>query len=139
MTEVSIKHLLGHTAGLAYWFNSAQLYRLGNKKIIYKSWLYLLHNDPGTLWTYGDPVALLGELIVLKAGKSIEAYMQDNIFNSLSMTETFFHYPKKMKGLVTLHQRTKKGLSEPLIPAKLSLKVMEMPVLLALHPIMQNS
>ena len=34
MTEVSIKHLLGHTAGLAYWFNSAQLYRLGNKKII---------------------------------------------------------------------------------------------------------
>ena len=68
---MSIKHLLIHTAGLAHWFNSAQLYRFGKEKTIHKSWLDLLQHDPGTLWTYGDSTALVRELIALKADRSI--------------------------------------------------------------------
>ena len=122
-TEVSIKHLLTHTSGLAYWFNSAQLYHLGKEKTIHQSWRYPLHHDPGTLWTYGDSTALLGELIALKAGQSIEAYMEDNIFNPLGMTETSFSLsPKKTEGLVTLHKRTGKGFSETPNPREIVAK-----------------
>ena len=31
-TEVTIKHLMTHTAGFAYWFNSARLFYLGKEK-----------------------------------------------------------------------------------------------------------
>ena len=67
-TEVTIKHLMTHTAGFAYWFNSARLFCLRKEKTIHQSWQYPLHHDPGTMWTYGASTALLGELIALKSG-----------------------------------------------------------------------
>ena len=45
--------------------------------------------------------------------------MQDNIFNSLGIKGIFFHCPpKKIKGLVILHQRTKKSFNETPNPSK---------------------
>ena len=94
-----------------------------SKKNIHQSWRYLRRHDPETLCSYGDSCALLVELIALKVGQSIEAYMLDHIFNPLDLTETpFSSSPKKTKGLVAFHQLTKKGFSETPNPSEIVAK-----------------
>ncbi len=44
--DMTIKHLLTHTAGLALWFNSPTLFNLGEGKKMRQSWRYPLHHDP---------------------------------------------------------------------------------------------
>ena len=111
--DVTIKHLLTHTAGLALWFNSPTLFNLGEGKKMRQSWRYPLHHDPGERWTYGDATALLGELIAHKTGQSIEAYMRQNIFDPLQMSDTGFSLNKAQTcNLVTLHHRDEQGFKE---------------------------
>jgi len=59
--------------------------------------LPLVH-QPGEKWTYGLNCDLLGCLIEIISGKSLEAYCNENIFKPLGMKDTYFNVPASKAG-----------------------------------------
>jgi CubicO group peptidase (beta-lactamase class C family) len=107
--EITIRDLLTHTSGIDYTaigtpkmsaiyskagipsglgdFNTsllAQMKVLGS--------LPLLH-EPGEKFTYGLNTDLLGCIVEIVSGLSLEAYCQKNIFDPLGMKDTYFNVP----------------------------------------------
>jgi CubicO group peptidase (beta-lactamase class C family) len=54
-------------------------------------------HDPGEKWTYGLSVDLLGCLVEVISGKSLEAYCAEKIFRPLGMEDTYFNVPVSKK------------------------------------------
>lgn len=107
--EITFRDLLTHTSGIDYaaigsdtmnavyakngipsglgYFNEnllAKMKSLGT--------LPLLHN-PGERFTYGLNADLLGCLIEIISGESLESYCNKNIFEPLGMKDTYFNVP----------------------------------------------
>jgi len=107
--EVTIRDLLTHTSGIDYTdigtpnmgaiytkagipsglgdFNASLLDRM---KVL--GGLPLLH-QPGEKFTYGLNSDLLGCIVEVISGLSLEAYCQKNIFDPLGMKDTYFNVP----------------------------------------------
>ena len=107
--EITFRDLLTHTSGIDYAaigsdkmtaiyakagipsglgvFNTSLLDAM--KKL---GTLPLVH-QPGEKWTYGLNCDLLGCLIEVISGKSLEAYCNENIFKPLGMKDTYFNVP----------------------------------------------
>ena len=107
--EITFRDLLTHTSGIDYpaigtdtmqavyakndipsglgYFNESLLSKM---KALGK--LPLLHN-PGERFTYGLNTDLLGCLIEIISGESLEAYCNKNIFGPLGMKDTYFNVP----------------------------------------------
>ena len=107
--ELTIRDLLTHTSGIDYTaigtpkmnaiytkagipsglgdFNASLLDRM---KILGS--LPLLH-QPGERFTYGLNTDLLGCIVEVVSGLSLEAYCQKNIFDPLGMKDTYFNVP----------------------------------------------
>src|SRR5438128_1647071 len=95
---ITIKHLLTHTAGFAYDFSAKepvkQLYQKADileapslKEFIARlSKLPLVH-EPGESFTYGVNIDVLGYLVEVISGQTLEDYMQDHIFRPLAMKD----------------------------------------------------
>ena len=118
--EVTIRDLLTHTSGIGYaQIGSAQqnaiYYKagvvggigvdnvvLGDKmKILGK--LPLFH-QPGERWTYGLNTDLLGYLVEVLSGMSLDQFFKKRIFEPLGMKDTYFYLPKeKQDRLVNLY------------------------------------
>ena len=117
----TIRELLSHTAGLTYGiFNNTEvdeLYRealWGDRAMIdltrYRGdgieWevkdldelsktiasLPLLY-QPGSQWVYSMSVDILGRLIEVISGQSLDQFLQQEIFDPLEMEDTFFEIP----------------------------------------------
>lgn len=52
----------------------------------------LLH-QPGARFSYGNATDVLGHVIEIASGQSLEAFMQDRVFRPLGMHDTFFTVP----------------------------------------------
>jgi CubicO group peptidase (beta-lactamase class C family) len=107
--EITIRDLLTHTSGIDYaaigsdtmqavyakngipsglgYFNENLLSKM---KVL--GTLPLLHN-PGERFTYGLNSDLLGCLIEIISGESLETYCNKNIFEPLGMKDTYFNVP----------------------------------------------
>lgn len=119
-SEITIRQLLTHTSGIGY----AQI---GNKQMtaIYAKagvvggigvdnflladkmkilgGLPLFH-QPGERWTYGLNTDLLGYLIEVVSGMSLDQFFRQRIFEPLGMKDTYFYLPQaKRNRLVTLY------------------------------------
>ena len=119
--EITIKHLLTHTAGLTYgWGNEpvddryreANLFQLGTtlvdsmKKL---SEIPLVH-EPGDRWTYGVSVDVLGYLVEVVSGMPFEKFLQTRLFGPLGMVDTAFSVPlEKLDRFAALYQLNKEG------------------------------
>jgi CubicO group peptidase (beta-lactamase class C family) len=106
--DISFHDLLTHTSGLTYHFHMAhvvdEMYRragfdwtkspgdLENQCDILAS-LPLLF-DPGTEWNYSYSTDVLGRLIEVMSGLSLDVYLQKNIFDPLEMVDTGFSVPE---------------------------------------------
>lgn len=107
--EITFRHLLTHTAGIDYADIGSDTMRaiyakatipsgLGyfNENLFAKmkalGTLPLLHN-PGERFTYGLNSDLLGCLIEIISGESLETYCNKNIFEPLGMKDTYFNVP----------------------------------------------
>ena len=106
--DISVHDLLTHTSGLTYHFHMAhivdEMYRragfdwtrspgdLENQCDILAS-LPLLF-DPGTEWNYSYSTDVLGRLIEVMSGLSLDVYLQRNIFDPLEMVDTGFSVPR---------------------------------------------
>jgi CubicO group peptidase (beta-lactamase class C family) len=113
--KATIRHLLAHTAGLAYAFTSPITRdfkpRDGEK---YEAGPLLF--EPGTQWMYGTNVDWVGRLVEKLSGKDLEEYFRERIFTPLRMADTFYNVPEaKQVRVVTIHQRQNGRADAPLI------------------------
>jgi CubicO group peptidase (beta-lactamase class C family) len=107
--EITVRDLLTHTSGIDYagigsakmnaiyakagiptGFVSEKL-NLGEKmKLLGK--LPLIH-QPGEKFTYGLNVDVLGYLVEVLSGESLDQYMKSHLFEPLGMNDTYFYLP----------------------------------------------
>jgi len=73
-----------------------------------------LAHQPGERFSYGLSTNVVGRLIEIISGKSLDAYLKDNIFKPLQMKDTYFYLPKyKQNRLVKVYRNIKNdSLSE---------------------------
>jgi len=100
-----IWHLLTHTSGLTYGFHHATpvdaMYRAGGfewgnppgedlAQICERFAAFPLLFQPGSEWNYGVSTDVLGRVVEVASGMSLDAFFQERIFDPLGMTDTAF-------------------------------------------------
>ena len=122
--DITIRQLLTHTSGVGYDFidGSPAIKAIYHKKkqsfmnngvmcfcdqdvTIGESIKMLssvpLHHEPGEKYTYGIGLDILGYMIEIVSGKSLDLFFKDEIFDPLQMNDTHFYLPEeKTKRLV---------------------------------------
>jgi CubicO group peptidase (beta-lactamase class C family) len=95
VARATVRQLLTHTAGLAYWFWNSDIDRYeqvtGTPNVLSGSDAALtapLVHDPGTRYEYGINTDWLGKVVEAVSGKSLDAYFRDHITGPLEMTDT---------------------------------------------------
>jgi len=118
--DITIRDLLTHTSGIGY----AQIGSKEMNAIYAKSHLMAgfyvtseslltamtrlgglpLQHQPGEHWTYGLNTDLLGCLVEIWSGMSLEDFFRKKIFEPLGMNDTYFNLPKsKAQRLVNMY------------------------------------
>ena len=113
-----VRHLLTHTSGLTYGFMNTNvidaLYRsndLGQptNHPDLASWVDALAGiplicQPGSQWNYSVSTDVLGRLVEIWSGQTLEDFLEDRIFAPLGMADTGFHVPAgKVDRFATLY------------------------------------
>lgn len=100
---MTIRDLMRHTSGLTYGFfgagpardayNAADVWSSENTGIEQANLLASLplEHDPGTTWEYSRSTDVLGAVIEVVSGQSLEEFMTARIFDPLGMTDTAFY------------------------------------------------
>jgi CubicO group peptidase (beta-lactamase class C family) len=121
-SEITIRQLLTHTSGISY----AQIGSNEANAIFAKAGVYAglgvdngllvgdavkkigklpLMHDPGEKWTYGLNTDVLGYLVELMSGMSLDKFFKTRIFDQLGMKDTYFYLPQeKYNRLANLYQ-----------------------------------
>lgn len=105
---ITIHHLLTHTSGLSYGFFDPVAGVVYSKFGFQEAWTKepavlesnipkmagapLMH-DPGDKFTYGISIDVLGRIVEIVSGKTLEDYLKENIFHPLNMIDTHFYLP----------------------------------------------
>lgn len=102
----TLHQLLTHTGGMSYWFNPGVLPgemattetmfspRRGTlEEMVDQVATLPLAFQPGTRWEYSVGLDIIGRVIEIVSGQSLDQFFQDNIFDPLGMTETGFSVP----------------------------------------------
>jgi methyl acetate hydrolase len=110
--EMTIRHLLAHTAGLSYPFTSPTVLAIQTRTGKDPKDLPLLF-EPGTKWQYSPATAVLGDIVEKLSGQTIEEWDQARIFRPLGMVDTTYSpAAANAARLATIHQREPAGLVE---------------------------
>ncbi len=107
--QITIRHLLTHTSGIGYGAIDDSTYRMMYHKAgiidafttkpvllkdnIKKLATMPLHFEPGTKWKYSESIDVLGYLVEVLSGKSLDVFFKERIFDPLQMTDTYFYLP----------------------------------------------
>ncbi len=122
---VTIRDLLTHTSGFTYGFFSntpvdtlyqqTGLFQSGGNLADFVqrlSHLPLLH-QPGTQWHYSVSTDVLGYLVEVVSGQTLDVFLQERIFDPLGMTDTAFDVaPEKMDRFAANYQKNDSGQLE---------------------------
>jgi len=106
---MTIRHLLTHTSGIGYGFSSPVVARL-EKDTQKREWELPLLHDPGEKWTYGAGTVVLGMIVEKIAGRSLEDFFQERIFQPLGMTDTSYTVASDKQSRVPTRHDRKNGL-----------------------------
>ncbi|MBR1162110.1 MULTISPECIES: serine hydrolase domain-containing protein [Bradyrhizobium] len=114
---ITLRQLMTHTAGFAYdmWDGNLGKYleKTGTPGIITCLNAALktpIMTDPGTRWEYGTNIDFVGKAVEAASGKKLDAYLRDNMFAPLGMSDTAFKISDDMrKRLVGMHARGEDG------------------------------
>ena len=111
--EMTIRDLLRHTSGLDYQGPRDEkgdliypklgvtrnditleeaIKRLGKAPLV---------NQPGTVWNYGLSIDVLGRLVEVVSGKTLDGFFEDRIFKPLGMVDSGFYVPREKWDRVT--------------------------------------
>jgi CubicO group peptidase (beta-lactamase class C family) len=68
--------------------------------------------DPGSCWNYGVSTDVLGRVVEVASGQTLDAFFQDRIFEPLGMVDSGFWVAEEKLGRVaTLYQHGEEGLT----------------------------
>jgi CubicO group peptidase (beta-lactamase class C family) len=114
---ITIRHLLTHTAGLASGTSGPTVGAYQGLRTVrtpespmaeYVKRLAALplNFQPGTAWEYGPATDVLGRLVEVVSGESLDVFFAKRIFGRLGMTDTYFYLPDdRLPRLVTAYQK----------------------------------
>ncbi|WP_234682401.1 serine hydrolase domain-containing protein [Bradyrhizobium monzae] len=116
-SAITLRQLMTHTAGFAYnmWNGDLAVYleKTGIPAITTCQNAALktpVMTDPGTRWEYGTNIDFVGKAVEAVSGKRLDAYLRDNLFAPLGMSDTGFKITDDMrKRLVGMHARGEDG------------------------------
>jgi len=112
---ITIRHLLTHTAGLpnSYRGMTQQQYAKTIERqdpnetmadVVKRIARLPLNFHPGDAWEYGPGTDVVGRLVEVMSGKSLDEFFRINIFEPLGMTDTHFYLPvSKVDRLTALY------------------------------------
>lgn len=120
---VTLRHLFTHTSGLAYGFNEEdELDRLYRKKeeelskseapltldrLVIELTTLPLAFQPGSQWRYGLNIDVLGRVVEIISGLTLDQFYQQKIFEPLGMVDTAFFVPEeKVDRVAVLYEHT---------------------------------
>ena len=120
-SEVTIRQLLTHTSGIDYAIIGSQDFKaiyakagvpvgIGDGKGALADKIKILgglplKHQPGDAFTYGLNTDVLGYLVEVSSGMSLDQFFRTRIFTPLGMNDTYFYLPKeKQSRLVPLYQ-----------------------------------
>jgi CubicO group peptidase (beta-lactamase class C family) len=103
-TPITIRHLLTHTSGLATGsgvtkseFEKIAPNTVPNDTIgdfVTRLAKLPLHFEPGTKWEYGYATDIVGRLIEIISGNTLDEFLRERIFRPLQMNDTYFYLPE---------------------------------------------
>ena len=119
-SKITIRQLMTHTSGIGYGFidgNSQikSIYKKEKDKFMKYGVLCFcdeditigetiknlahvpLHHEPGEKYTYGIGLDVLGYLIEVVTGKTLDVFFYEEIFSPLEMYDTYFYLPENKK------------------------------------------
>ncbi len=123
---ITVHHLLTHTAGLTYGFDRVHPVdalmqdwstRQFKARPTLAEWLAALPevplaHQPGTAWRYSVATDVLGRLIEVISGQSLDAFFRTRIFEPLGMADTGFFVPRDQRErMATLYMADGEGLA----------------------------
>ena len=129
---ILIRDLLSHTSGLTYGiFGNTpvdSLYRASlnaldtggeadlEQRVEVLASLPLV-DDPGARWIYSMSTDVLGRVVEVASGQTLDAFFRERIFEPLGMDDTGFHVPAdKVDRFTKLYYRTRDGIVAPPSP-----------------------
>ena len=105
--QITIRDLMRHTSGLNYIgprdekgnFVYRELKAMGGEVPLAEAVSRLskapLVHEPGTIFDYGYSIDVLGRVVEVVSGKTLDQFFQDRIFKPLHMGDTGFYVPKE--------------------------------------------
>lgn len=110
LTPLTIRHLLTHTAGFAYGFNSEIVNAICKDGRNSDDKIPLLH-EPGARWTYGCSTRILGQVVDCITGRNFYEHQKSMILDPLGMVDTDYFLKAEDEGrFAPLYSRSGQGL-----------------------------
>ena len=121
---ITIKHLLTHTSGIGYgygvaadrweaagiqgWYFADRAEPIG--ETIARMGALPIDAQPGEKWIYGYNTDILGVVIEKVSGKTLAAFLTEEILTPLKMDDTFFYVPaEEADRLTVVYSATENG------------------------------
>jgi len=105
---VTLRDLLTHTSGLVYDIWNADILRYrevtetpGIIACRNSSLMTPLVFDPGERWDYGIGIDWVGKMVEAASGRTLGAYLQEHVFETLGMHDTAFRITGSMRRRLT--------------------------------------
>lgn len=116
-SRATVRQLVTHTTGLAYWFFNADIARyeqltgipnvVPGKADAFKAPMV---SDPGSRFVYGINLDWLGRVIEAVAGTTLDIVIRDGVTGPLGMHDTMFRLdPERYANCVTVHVKGEDG------------------------------
>jgi CubicO group peptidase (beta-lactamase class C family) len=119
---ITFKHVLTHTAGFANSYRGitqpefARVMQQGRKPndtvgdAVKRLATLPLNFHPGDAWEYGNATDVVGRLVEVISGMTLDEFVQKRIFAPLKMTDTHFYLPQsKLNRFAALYQPDEKN------------------------------
>jgi CubicO group peptidase (beta-lactamase class C family) len=119
---ITFKHVLTHTAGFANTYRGitqpefARVVQQGRKPTdtigdaVKRLATLPLNFHPGDAWEYGPATDVVGRLVEVISGQTLDAFVQRRIFEPLKMRDTHFYLPQsKLARFAALYQPDEKN------------------------------
>ena len=118
--EITIEHLLTHTSGLGnrnsavYRSEGVRSRSISLEQMVDNSARVPLFEDPGTRFRYGISTTVLGRVIEIVSGQSLDQFFTERVFGPLDMKDTvFWASGERANRLASLYRPAANGTLQP--------------------------